>query len=95
MRYMLEATEEVVSTFPTLMHFALVGDTANDAGTLREAWRGKGVQPLVYPASDHDHGALYRTLSAWGAAGTPTPRMVRESTGAHCCAQPVGSDGRR
>lgn len=68
MRYMLEATEEGRLNFPDLKPaFALVGDTANDAGTLREAWRGKGVQPLVYPAPKHDHDALYRTLSAWAA----------------------------
>ncbi|MBC9033012.1 SIR2 family protein [Sphingomonas sp. JC676] len=66
MRYMLEATEDGRLNFPDLKPaFALVGDTANDAGTLREAWRGKGVQPLVYPAPDHDHGALYRTLGVW------------------------------
>ncbi|MER8905208.1 SIR2 family protein [Mesorhizobium sp. M0772] len=66
MRYMLEATEEGRLNFPDLKPaFALVGDTANDAGSLRETWRGKGVQPLVYHAPNHDHGALYRTLDAW------------------------------
>ena len=66
MRYMLEATEEGRLNFPDLKPaYALVGDTANDAGSLREAWRGKGVQPLVYPAPSEDHGSLYRTLGAW------------------------------
>jgi len=73
MRYMLEATEEGRLNFPDLKPaFALVGDTDDDAGTLREAWRGKGVLPLVYPAPAHDHGALYRTLGAWaGLARDP------------------------
>jgi|GEM_PF-1265759 len=66
MRYMLEATEEGRLNFPDLKPaYALIGDTDDDAGTLREAWRGKGVLPLVYPAPDRDHGPLYRTLSAW------------------------------
>lgn len=79
MRYMLEATEEGRLNFPDLKPaFALVGDTAADAGTLREAWRGKGVQPLVYPAPDHDHGALYRTLSEW-AELTRQPLQWAES----------------
>ena len=73
MRYMLEATEEGRLNFPDLKPaFALVGDTNDDPGTLREAWHGKGVLPLVYPAPDHDHGPLYRTLGAWaGLARDP------------------------
>lgn len=66
MRYMLEATEEGRVNFPDLKPaFALVGDPDNDAGTLREAWRGKGLQPLIYPARGHDHSALYQSLHSW------------------------------
>ncbi|WP_197279296.1 SIR2 family protein [Novosphingobium sp. AAP1] len=66
MRYMLEATEEGRLHFPDLKPaFALVGDPDNDSGTLREAWRGKGLQPLIYSAADNDHRALYQTLHAW------------------------------
>jgi SIR2-like domain len=66
MRYMLEATEEGRLNFPDLRHsYALVGDPNDDSGALREAWRGKGLQPLIYPASQYDHSALYRTLHIW------------------------------
>lgn len=73
MRYMLEATEEGRLNFPDLKPaYALAGDTADNAGALREAWRGKGVLPLVYPAPNHDHSPLYNTLSAWaGLARNP------------------------
>jgi SIR2-like domain len=66
MRYMLEATEEGRLNFPDLKPaYALVGDPNNDSGALREAWRGKGLQPLIYPAPQHDHSPLYRTLHVW------------------------------
>src|SRR3546814_7831070 len=45
MRYMLEATEEGRLNFPDLKPaYALVADDKNDAGGLREMWRGKGLQ---------------------------------------------------
>jgi NAD-dependent SIR2 family protein deacetylase len=66
MRYMLEATEEGRLNFPDLKpSYALVGDQNDNSGALREAWRGKGLQPLIYPAPQHDHSALYRTLHVW------------------------------
>lgn len=66
MRYMLEATEEGRLNFPDLKPaYALVDDPDGDAGSLREAWRGKGLQPLVYSAIGGDYSALYRTLQAW------------------------------
>nr|WP_237684442.1 SIR2 family protein [Pseudaminobacter soli] len=66
MRYMLEATEQGRLNFPDLKPaYALVADPNGDSGGIREAWRGKGLQPLIYPAPGHDHSALYRTLNAW------------------------------
>lgn len=66
MRYMLEATEEGRLNFPDLKAaYAFVADPDGNSGRLREAWRGKGLQPLIYSAPNHDHSALYRTLNAW------------------------------
>jgi NAD-dependent SIR2 family protein deacetylase len=66
MRYMLEATEDGRLNFPDLKPaYALVGDQNDNSGALREAWRGKGLQPLIYPAPQHDHSALYRSLHVW------------------------------
>lgn len=65
-RYMLEATEEGRLNFPDLRPaYALVADEAGDSGGLREAWRGKGLQPLIFSAPNRDFSALYRTLRSW------------------------------
>ena len=89
MRYMLEATEEGRLNFPDLRPaFALVGDTDNDAGSLREAWRGKGVRPLVYPAPEHDHSALYRTLDGWAQFARQPLEWATERLSAIASASP-------
>lgn len=36
-------------------------DSAHDV-----KWKRLGVQPVAYPVSGHDHGALVRALDAWG-----------------------------
>lgn len=75
MRYMLEATEEGRINFPDLKPaYAFVADEFDNSGPLREAWRGKGLQPLIFPAPQHDYTALYRTLHAWAD-------MVRDAIG--------------
>ncbi|GGB68982.1 SIR2 family protein [Blastomonas aquatica] len=66
MRYMLEATEEGRLNFPDLKPaYALVADDKNDAGGLREMWRGKGLHPLIFTVRNHDYSPLYRTLREW------------------------------
>lgn len=66
MRYMLEATEEGRLNFPDLKPaYALVADEHGDSGGLREAWAGKGLQPLLYSVSGGDFSPLYETLGAW------------------------------
>lgn len=75
MRYMLEATEEGRLNFPDLKPaYALVADEKDDAGGLREMWRGKGLQPLIFTVRNHDYSALYRTLHEWAD-------MVRDPLG--------------
>ncbi|MDK2770358.1 MAG: SIR2 family protein [Sphingomonas sp.] len=75
MRYMLEATEEGRLNFPDLRPaYALVADDKDDAGGLREMWRGKGVHPLIFPVRNHDYSPLYRTLREWAD-------MVRDPLG--------------
>src|SRR3546814_20169208 len=66
MRYMLEATEEGRLNFPDLKPaYALVADDKNDAGGLREMWRGKGVHPLIFTVRNYDYSPLSCTLREW------------------------------
>src|SRR3546814_2673041 len=61
--YMLEATEEGRLNFPDLKPaYALVADDKNDAGGLREMWRGKGLPPLILTVMNYAYSPLYRPL---------------------------------
>src|SRR3546814_18197826 len=66
MRYMLEATEEGRLNFPDLKPaYALVADDKNDAGGLRELWRGTGLPPLLFVVRDYGFSLHYHPRAGW------------------------------
>jgi SIR2-like protein len=66
MRYLLEALEADRERYPDLQKvYAFAPCEAGQEETERALWSAKAVEPILYVAPNHDHGALYETLREW------------------------------
>ena len=66
MRYLLNAVAADGTRFVDLKErFTFIGTPTNDPVEL-EDWKGRGITPIRYDATDH-HSALLRTLERWAS----------------------------
>jgi hypothetical protein len=74
-RYILNIIEADRARFPELRDvYAFTGD--DGAGNAAAAWETVAVEPIPYPAPEHDHSHLWRDLGTWSELAAD-PRQWR------------------
>jgi NAD-dependent SIR2 family protein deacetylase len=66
MRYLLEALEADRERYSDLQKvYAFASCTADREETVRELWRAKGVEPILYTTVNGEHTSLYESVREW------------------------------
>ena len=65
MRYLLNAVAADEARFDDLKERFIFFGSGNFDPVVLEEWRGRGIEPIYYPAPDDDHSVLDETLTRW------------------------------